>query len=233
MGGSTGDANPEAVNSRIPAPLHTIALGDTSLQKDIRILRLLHNDVAGLGNRFPIEIELGAQGYQGPSEVRLTGPGVNLSQEVNFNGSGAPVTVQFLIEAELPGIQRYRVNVSAAENEENTATTNGRPSSTSLKTENASCWPGLPPTPIKVHGPMHSPATSTTRWWCKPLMTSTPMTQKGAGMQPSCFRSMQGTMTAVEAYSALRDAGIPVGLIMDPLGDFSSIARWVSALRST
>ena len=63
------------MSSRIPAPLHTIALGDTTLQKDIRILRLLHNDVAGLGNRFPVEIELGAQGYKGPSEVRISGHG--------------------------------------------------------------------------------------------------------------------------------------------------------------
>ena len=200
MGGSTGDATRKPMNSRIPAPLHTIALGDTSLQKDIRILRLLHNDVAGLGNRFPIEIELGAQGYQGPSEVRIDRPRGQPLSRSQFRWLRRPRDRSVSHRGGADPAYSAIASVSAQPKTKKTPpTTNGRPSSTSLKAGNASCWPGPPPTPIKAHGPMHSRQHQLRGGGARPLMTSTPMTQKGAGMQPFLFRSMQGTRTAVES----------------------------------
>lgn len=216
--------NPEATNGRIPAPLHTIALGDTSLQKDIRILRLLHNDVAGLGNRFPIEIELGAQGYEGASEVRITGPGVNLSEQVNFNGSGAPVTVQFLIEAEQPGIQRYRINVSAAEGEENTANNKRTAVIDIIEGRKRILLAG--PAPHPDQGAWSNALSGNINYEVavEALEDVQSNTAEGRWDAAFLFSFDAGDNAAVQAYTILRDAGIPVGLIMDPLGDFSSIA---------
>ena len=111
--------NPESNTQQLPAPLHVITLGDTSLRKDVRIVRLLHNDVAGLGNQFPIEAEISAHGFTGTTQIRLTGPQTDIVQEVTFDGSGMPVTARFLVQAERPGLQRYRVSLAPIEGEDN------------------------------------------------------------------------------------------------------------------
>jgi hypothetical protein len=214
--------NPEAMNSRIPAPLHTIALGDTSLQKDIRILRLLHNDVAGLGNRFPIEIELGAQGYEGTSEVRISGPGTNLSEEVNFDGSGAPITVQFLIEAEQPGIQRYRISVSTTENEENTGNNKRTAVIDIIESRKRILLAG--PAPHPDQGAWSNALSGNINYevTVQDLEDVAPDSGEERWDAAFLFSFDAGDMQAVQAYSSLREAGIPVGLIMDPLGDFAA-----------
>ena len=80
--------DPETAGFRFGAPVHFIRLGDTTLQKDVRIDRLLHNDIAGLGNRFPIEVEIGSQGVTGPARVTLTGPDTRLVETVTLEPGG-------------------------------------------------------------------------------------------------------------------------------------------------
>jgi len=216
--------NPESMSSRIPAPLHTIALGDTTLQKDIRILRLLHNDVAGLGNRFPVEIELGAQGYKGPSEVRISGTGTNLSQEVNFDGSGAPVTVQFLIEATEPGLQRYSIRVGTIEAEENTS--NNRRTAVIDIIEGRKRILLTGPAPHPDQGAWSNALSSNINY--EVAVQDLSEVEPGEGKErwdaAFLFSFDPADKDAVRTYSSFRKAGIPVGLIMDPQGDFSNLS---------
>ena len=44
------------MNYPFQAPLYAIALGDTTPRKDLLISNLTHNDLAFLGNTFPVEI---------------------------------------------------------------------------------------------------------------------------------------------------------------------------------
>ena len=48
--------NPEYLSYDFP--VYSIALGDTSVYKDIRIDKVLKNDIAFFGNTFPLEISL-------------------------------------------------------------------------------------------------------------------------------------------------------------------------------
>ena len=111
--------DPESTGFRFGAPVHFVRLGDTIRQKDVRIDRLLHNDIAGLGNRFPIEVEIGSQGLFGTARVTLTGPGTRSVKTVELTPGGAPVKTTFLVEASAPGLQRYTVMVAEAEGETN------------------------------------------------------------------------------------------------------------------
>ena len=111
--------DPESSGFRFNAPVHFVRLGDTTLQKDVRIDRLLHNDIAGLGNRFPIEVEIGSQGLAGDVRVTLTGPGTRSVETVTLTPGGAPAKATFLVEASAPGLQRYTVTVAEAEGEIN------------------------------------------------------------------------------------------------------------------
>jgi len=111
--------DPELQRLSFGAPVHIVALGDTAFQKDLRIDRVLHNDVAGLGNRFPIEVEVGAQAMAGTVGVTLSGSGIRQQQEVRLERGGAPATLTFLVEADRPGIRRYTIAVDAVDGEVN------------------------------------------------------------------------------------------------------------------
>ena len=215
--------NPESASGRIPAPLHIITLGDTSLRKDLRILRLLHNDVAGLGNQFPIEVELGAQGYTGPATVRLEGPGIQQSRDIAFAGSGMPVTVRFVVDAERPGVQRYKVTVNPIEGEENRD--NNRRTALIDVIEGKKR--------ILLAGPAPHPDMGA---WANALSANI-----NYEVEQHLLDDVDGTLTdgtwdaaflfsfdpentsAVNALRALDELGIPRGVILDPLADFGAL----------
>lgn len=216
--------DPESMSSRIPAPLHMIALGDTSLKQDIRILRVLHNDVAGLGNRFPLEVEISAQGFEGTSEVRLTGPQTNLSQQVKFDGTGAPVTAQFLVDAARPGLQRYRISVSAIDGEDNTDNNTRTAVIDVIESRKRILLAG--PAPHPDQGAWANALSGNINYEVvHKTLDDLGLTQDGPRWDAAFLFSFDaGDAQAAGAYSALREAGIPVGLIMDPLGDFDAIS---------
>ena len=68
--------DPEYYKKRISGPIYTVALGDTSLQRDQLIASVEHNQYAYLGNRFPIEVNVQAfqlQGKKGELTVTVNG----------------------------------------------------------------------------------------------------------------------------------------------------------------
>ena len=216
--------NPEALGTRIPAPLHIVTLGDTSLRKDIGILRLLHNDVAGLGNTFPIEVELGGQGYSGTATVRIEGPGTNQSENVTFSGAGTPLTVRFLIRAERPGVQRYRVTVDTVEGEENT--NNNRRTALIDVVEGKKRILLAGPAPHPDQGAWANALSGNINYEVELHQTDDiPDTEDGEAWDAAFLFSFDpDDADAVGAYRKLRDTGVPTGIILDPMGDFSGLA---------
>ena len=99
--------------------MHFVRLGDTTLQQDVRIDRLLHNDIAGLGNRFPIEVEIGSQDCPALPGSPSPDPGHGPWKPSNSPPVEAPAKATFLVEASAPGLQRYTVTVAEAEGETN------------------------------------------------------------------------------------------------------------------
>lgn len=105
--------DPEAWNAPLGAPLLAIALGDASIQSDLRIDALWHNDVAGLGNQYPIEVQIGARELSGLGGVlTLSGPGLK-TQRAPFACPAAGIVppLRLMVEASEPGLQRIQLNV--------------------------------------------------------------------------------------------------------------------------
>ena len=105
--------------SKINAPVYTIALGDTNVRKDIVLTKVAHNRLAYLGNTFPIEVVMDAWQCIG-SQTRLTvsRAGKTLfSKLINITGNSFNTTVPIQLEAGETGIQRYKVRLSAIEDE--------------------------------------------------------------------------------------------------------------------
>ena len=111
--------NPLALLPKLKAPVLTIALGDTNLQKDIRITNVRHNQLAYLGNSFPLVIEsecVFARGqkiellimHQGKTVFKQT-----LQPDADRKFFSTPVS----FEATTAGMQHYIVQLSRISNE--------------------------------------------------------------------------------------------------------------------
>jgi hypothetical protein len=100
-------------------PVYSLALGDTTPKKDLKIQEVLANKVAYLGNEFPIVAEVENVGY--PNRVinaYLHQNGQILATKpLNFRGDNDIQQVTFYTNAKQKGIQHFEVSIDVLEGE--------------------------------------------------------------------------------------------------------------------
>jgi hypothetical protein len=103
------------------APVYTIALGDTIPLKDVWIQSLNHNQVAYLGNSFPLEVVVNAIDLKDKQvNVSVSHAGKLLrSENVSITSNGFNKTLNVLLDADKAGIQKYTVTVSTPDEDKN------------------------------------------------------------------------------------------------------------------
>ncbi len=103
------------------APTFTVALGDTSQRRDAFISEVRHNELAFLGNRFPVQVVARANGLQGEKlAVTLSTGGRTLAMETVTPGSDrCTETINFELGAAQTGLHRYIVQISSPVKEQN------------------------------------------------------------------------------------------------------------------
>ncbi|MES2515068.1 MAG: hypothetical protein V4580_13035 [Bacteroidota bacterium] len=103
------------------APIYTIALGDTIPLKDAWIQSINHNQVAYLGNTFPVEVLINAIDLKDKSLVVSLSQGgrVLKSENLTINANTFSSTLNFLLDADKPGIQKYTISISTLEEDKN------------------------------------------------------------------------------------------------------------------
>lgn len=108
-------ANPVYTSLKVKVPVYTIALGDTTVKKDIILSKVEHNRMAYLGNQFPFEIVVDARELKGKTSVLTVSKGATtlFTQTINFNSDAYTTTVPVLLDAKEPGLQHYKVRLSA------------------------------------------------------------------------------------------------------------------------
>jgi hypothetical protein len=111
--------NPVYSSGRIKFPVYTLALGDTSIHKDLFLRRVNFNRIAFLGNMFPIEVTIGANMCAGQSSLLTVSSGGStlFSKNIQFETNHYSENVEILLEAKTPGMQRYRINIRPLEGE--------------------------------------------------------------------------------------------------------------------
>jgi hypothetical protein len=118
----TAGASPELVSASWRTPVHTIGLGDTTIKRDIRIKSVVTNDVAFLGNSFPIRVTVsGTRLDNDPFTILITFDGKEVGRFVRSGISGSyfeQFNVQ--VDAEKVGNLPIVASVSALNNEEQT-----------------------------------------------------------------------------------------------------------------
>ena len=106
--------NPLYTLNELKAPIYTVALGDTSIQRDVYIGKLNHNQLAYFNNVFPVEVIVNANKLSGKSSVlKIERDGVLLaSQAISITGDSYVQTFPFQLKADKTGIQHYKVSVT-------------------------------------------------------------------------------------------------------------------------
>ncbi len=115
-------SNPIYSSQKLKLPIYTIALGDTTVRKDISIAKVEHNRLAYLGNTFPLQIVVNATELKGKSSLLTVSKGnaTVFSQKIDVNSNTFSTTVAIQLDAKETGLQRYRVKVAELEEEFNT-----------------------------------------------------------------------------------------------------------------
>ncbi len=101
------------------ASVYTIAMGDTTVRKDLIVSSVQNNDLAYKGNEFPVEISLKANFLKGESaKVSIWKGNKKLKENiVSFGTTNEAVSTNFLLPANTSGKQKYTVRVTEFENE--------------------------------------------------------------------------------------------------------------------
>ncbi len=94
-------------------PVHTISIGDSTPKKDIILKAIYHNELAYLGNKFPISTELYQSGFEGQTvEVRLKQNDKTIeTKTITFAKNQSFQRIDFLPLATQKGMQHYVIEV--------------------------------------------------------------------------------------------------------------------------
>lgn len=111
--------NPVYASGNLPYPVYTLALGDTLPRRDLIIGRVRHNRITYLDNVFPVEVHIEARQVEGmSSRLDVSKDGQLLfTKSLLFASDHHFETIMVELEADDVGLQKYRVELTAVEEE--------------------------------------------------------------------------------------------------------------------
>lgn len=94
-------------------PVFSLAVGDTIPAQDLSITKINYNKIVYEGNQFPLVVDIFNNGYVGEQVfVDVLKNGIVLqSQSVNLNGDQQLNSFEFILDAEVIGIDSYQVSI--------------------------------------------------------------------------------------------------------------------------
>jgi hypothetical protein len=116
-------SNPIYASTKLTTPIYTVALGDTTSQKDIVLKRVFHNKIAYLGDKFSIQTDISAinctaQATSLTVSKIIGGKSQRIQQiPITINKNDFFTTKEIVIDADNAGVQRYRISVNSVQGE--------------------------------------------------------------------------------------------------------------------
>lgn len=120
-------SNPLYAGNKLNAPVFSLALGDTTQQKDLVLKRVFHNKIAYLGDKFSVQMDVSARNCANASTnitiAKLVGNEVRNLQTIPLaiQGNDFFTTREVVLEANEAGVQRYRISLSQVNGEKSVA----------------------------------------------------------------------------------------------------------------
>ncbi len=116
-------SSPAYLSSKFKAPIHTVALGDTTIKRDLLIKNILNNRVAYFGDVFSMQVDVQAFNAAGSSlkitVSKITGSNESevKSESFNINSNNYFKTFDFKIDASNVGNVKYRIRLAGISDE--------------------------------------------------------------------------------------------------------------------
>ena len=110
--------NPVYSKGNITSPIYTVAMGDTTVKTDLTIKGIFSNNIVYLGDKFSIQVDIKAYNSKSARSKmtvqHIKDNGRETLNEDNFliDSDDYFTTKEIVIDTEIPGINRYRVNLS-------------------------------------------------------------------------------------------------------------------------
>ncbi len=114
-------SNPVYKALDLKVPIYNVALGDTTVKKDIVLSAVNHNKVAYLGNSFPLQVVMDAKQAGGDNTLLTVkeDSSVIFTRNISIAGSSYHLTIPVFADAKSKGIHRYRISLSSVAGEKN------------------------------------------------------------------------------------------------------------------
>jgi hypothetical protein len=116
---NTGSNPIYSISRKSFLPVFTIGLGDTNQVRDAKVELVKHNDIAFLGNEFPVEISI-SQTLCNSEKVKIGvyDEGRLISEQpINFTKENEMATVNFVLKASSLGFRKYTARITEIDNE--------------------------------------------------------------------------------------------------------------------
>ena len=112
-------ADPLYASGNVNFPILTVAMGDTNQHKDLLINRAVYNQIAFLGNDFPVEISVSAYRCSGHNTTLTVSSEkkVLFTQNISIPAGDFNRTIPVRLPAAETGTQRYRISLSPVDGE--------------------------------------------------------------------------------------------------------------------
>jgi hypothetical protein len=106
-------------DDELKVPVYTIALGDTTIQKDVLISRLNYNRTVYFGNTFPVEVTVAARQCSGEKTILTVQQDTTVlfSRSLAISGNRFSQLVPVLLDAKKTGLAHYKIKVSSIQGE--------------------------------------------------------------------------------------------------------------------
>src|SRR5690606_38283003 len=102
--------NPLYLAERVRVPIYTAVVGDTTAQRDVRVSRVVTDEVAYVGSLLPVRV--GVRGGRRATVALVEGGRTVASEAVTLPADGLETTVGLEVTPTQPGLHRYAVAVS-------------------------------------------------------------------------------------------------------------------------
>ncbi len=115
--------DPRYANLHFTAPIYTVAMGDTTPDRDLIVKQIFHNNIAYLGDQTSVQVDItgyNCEGVQSTLSFFRVDPQGNqllVSKPIVIDNSDYFTTVEVSIPQDYIGLQRYRVALSAQSGE--------------------------------------------------------------------------------------------------------------------
>ena len=114
-------ADPESYIRQVQSPVYTVLMGDSTPQRDLRIINLVHNEIVYFKNDFLVEMKLNAFDLKNTAtklSIEHKGKVVWTSTQA-INSPNQQINVQAILNANEPGMQKYTLKASVLPGEKN------------------------------------------------------------------------------------------------------------------